>query len=66
MAYEDQFQKKYYYYNKIDRLVSAYKALGYVTMVKDWERSISKIADYPDLRRLAIKADFLYHSLKHK
>lgn len=62
MSYEDQFRKPTYYYGKINKLVDHYRNLGYVHLVNDWEKAITKIADLPDLRRLANRAEDIYYS----
>ena len=64
MAYQDQFKPTEYYYGIINRLIDRYRERGYIHAVADWEKAIEKIADYPDLRSLAKKADFLYTNLK--
>ena len=64
MAYQDQFKSPEFYYGKINRLIDVYRAMGYTSMVHDWERRLSKVADYPDLRTLAKRADFLYEKLE--
>ena len=46
------------YYGKINRLIDVYRAKGYTSMVHDWERRLSKVADYPDLRSLAKRGRF--------
>ena len=62
MSYEDQFRKPEYYYHKINRLVDHYRNCGYVNLLNDWEKAITKIADMPDLRRLADRANEIYYS----
>ena len=64
MAYQDQFKSTAYYYGIINRLVDRYRERGYIHAVAEWEKAVTKIADYPDLRMLAKKADFLYTNLK--
>lgn len=66
MAYHDRFQPPEVYYSKINRLIDVYRANGYTSMVHDWERRLSKVADYPDLRTLSKRADFLYENLEHR
>jgi len=64
MTYEDQFKSPKYYYNKINQLVDHYRELGYVNLVNDWEKAITKIADIPDLCRLADRANESYYSFR--
>ena len=64
MSYEDNFKSPAHYYKRINRLVDHYRSLGYVNLVYDWERGISKVADLPDLRYLANRADSIYESLQ--
>jgi len=64
MSYHDQFRSIEFYRQKIDRLVYAYRERGYVNSVHDWQKMVRNIADYPDLRRLAEKADYLYKHLQ--
>ena len=54
MTYEDQF--------KINKLVDFYRDRGYVNLVHDWEKAITKVADLPDLRYLADRAEHLYYN----
>ena len=65
MAYEDQFKTTAYYYGIINRLIAYYQTAGYVNAVRDWERQVSNIADLPDLRYLANKAQFMYNKVKN-
>ncbi|QIN96703.1 hypothetical protein [Synechococcus phage S-N03] len=62
MTYEEQFKSPKYYYGKINKLVDHYRENGYVNLVNDWEKAITKIADMPDLRRLADRANEIYYS----
>jgi len=63
MTYEQQFKKPEFYYQKINRLVSTYKTKGYGNLVQEWERQVNRIADMPDLRNLASKADHIYSTI---
>ena len=60
----NQFKSPKHYYNKINRLVDHYRELGYVNLVSDWEKAITKIADMRDLCRLADRANEIYYSLQ--
>lgn len=64
MSYKDQFRSPSFYYVSINRLIKLYTERGYVNMVYDWERSLRNVADMPDLKRLARKADYLYTNLQ--
>ncbi|WVP99954.1 hypothetical protein [Synechococcus phage MA10] len=66
MAYQDSFREPAYYYEKINRLVDFYGSKGYVNLVHDWERKLTKVADYPDLRSLAKRASDVYYSLQQE
>ena len=62
MSYEEQFKSPKHYYRKIENLIDHYRERGYVNLVNDWEKAITKIADMPDLCRLANRAQEIYLS----
>ena len=60
MSYHENFEPPEVYFSRINKLIEAYKSRGFVVSVNDWEKMVSMISDYPDLKRLSSKAEFLY------
>ena len=60
MSYHENFEDPEVYFARINKLIEAYKSRGFVVSVSDWEKLVSMICDYPDLKRLSKKAEFLY------
>ena len=60
MAYHENFEPPAVYFARIYKLVDAYKSRGFVALVSDWKKMISMVNDYPDLKVLSRKAEFLY------
>ena len=58
MSYEDSFKSPSVYYSDINELISEYIDRGYVQESARWEQKITRIADMPDLKRLASQANF--------
>lgn len=66
MSYEDSFKSPSAYYGDINELISEYIDRGYVQESARWEQKINKIADMPDLKRLASQARFQLQLLNNR
>jgi len=54
------------YYNSVYRLIAKYRELGYSALVKDWEMDLDRVTDYPQIKNLAAKAEFLYDTIVNR
>ena len=63
MSYHDQFSHPGTYYAIINRLINRYRECGFNASVYDWEQMVRNVSDFPSLRSLSERADYIYNNL---